>query len=73
MYLDFKAGEIIRVHTRDASGWWDGEIGTVNVSQEVVVGRDGPRRGWFPSNYVREMGWEGVSPLRILLENELIG
>ncbi|WVW82416.1 hypothetical protein I302_104426 [Kwoniella bestiolae CBS 10118] len=45
MYLSFKAGEIIRVHVRDATGWWDGEIRL--------------RRGWFPSNYVREMGWDG--------------
>ncbi|WWC58456.1 uncharacterized protein I303_100997 [Kwoniella dejecticola CBS 10117] len=45
MYLSFKSGEIIRVHVRDATGWWDGEISL--------------RRGWFPSNYVREMGWDG--------------
>ncbi|EPQ54463.1 ras GEF [Gloeophyllum trabeum ATCC 11539] len=37
-YLSFRAGQIIRVLNRDASGWWDGEL-------------DG-RRGWFPSNYV---------------------
>lgn len=36
--LGFKAGEVIHVLNRDASGWWDGEV-------------DG-RRGWFPSNYV---------------------
>ncbi|KAH8825206.1 ras guanine nucleotide exchange factor domain-containing protein [Flagelloscypha sp. PMI_526] len=36
--LSFKAGQVIRVYNRDASGWWDGEL-------------DG-RRGWFPSNFV---------------------
>lgn len=57
MYLSFNAGEIIRVHVRDATGWWDGEIGL----GDMEVGRKGPRRGWFPSNYVREMGWDVVS------------
>ncbi|OCF31123.1 hypothetical protein I316_07255 [Kwoniella heveanensis BCC8398] len=62
MYLSFKAGEIIRVHVRDATGWWDGEIsGTTRWATE---GEDstvrGLRRGWFPSNYVREMGWDGT-------------
>jgi len=57
MYLNFKAGEIIRVHVRDGTGWWDGEISSVVEAEK----RDGPRRGWFPSNYVREMGWDGVS------------
>ncbi|KAI0670978.1 SH3 domain-containing protein [Trametes maxima] len=36
--LTFRAGQVIHVINRDASGWWDGEL-------------DG-RRGWFPSNYV---------------------
>lgn len=36
--LSFRAGQVIHVLNRDASGWWDGEV-------------DG-RRGWFPSNYV---------------------
>lgn len=36
--LSFRAGEVIHVLNRDATGWWDGEL-------------DG-RRGWFPSNYV---------------------
>lgn len=36
--LSFRAGQIIQVHNRDSSGWWDGEL-------------EG-RRGWFPSNYV---------------------
>jgi len=36
--LSFRAGQIIQVHNRDTSGWWDGEL-------------EG-RRGWFPSNYV---------------------
>ncbi|WRT64250.1 uncharacterized protein IL334_001181 [Kwoniella shivajii] len=50
MYLSFKSGEIIRVHVRDATGWWDGEISL--------------RRGWFPSNYVREMGWDASAHRR---------
>lgn len=54
MYLRFKAGDIIRVHTRDERGWWDGEVSTADDL------RIGPRRGWFPSNYVREMGLENV-------------
>ena len=36
--LAFRAGQVIQVHNRDTSGWWDGEL-------------EG-RRGWFPSNYV---------------------
>ena len=36
--LSFRAGQVIHVLNRDASGWWDGEL-------------EG-RRGWFPSNYV---------------------
>ncbi|KAF8073773.1 ras guanine nucleotide exchange factor domain-containing protein [Lyophyllum atratum] len=36
--LSFRAGQVIHVLNRDASGWWDGKL-------------DG-RRGWFPSNYV---------------------
>ena len=62
MYLTFKAGEIIRVHVRDPTGWWDGEISVGLPEKEKPSDRSGPRRGWFPSNYVREMGWDGVSP-----------
>ena len=58
MYLSFTAGEIIRVHVRDATGWWDGEISAARYDEERE--KKGPRRGWFPSNYVREMGWDGV-------------
>lgn len=36
--LSFRAGDVIRVFNRDASGWWDGDLGG--------------ERGWFPSNYV---------------------
>ncbi|KAJ3919614.1 ras guanine nucleotide exchange factor domain-containing protein [Lentinula edodes] len=36
--LSFRAGQVIHVLNRDASGWWDGEL-------------EG-KRGWFPSNYV---------------------
>jgi hypothetical protein len=64
MYLSFKNGEVIRVHARDATGWWDGEIATsANGDGPGSEGRAGPRRGWFPSNYVREMGQDGVSCL----------
>ncbi|KAJ4482001.1 ras guanine nucleotide exchange factor domain-containing protein [Lentinula aciculospora] len=36
--LSFRAGQVIHVLDRDASGWWNGEL-------------EG-KRGWFPSNYV---------------------
>jgi hypothetical protein len=62
MYLAFYAGEILRVHVRDATGWWDGEIASVNDTGDPEP-RKGPRRGWFPSNYVREMGWVWVSSI----------
>lgn len=65
MYLSFKAGEIVRVHVRDQTGWWDGEIAAAGLANREDTqegsGKRGPRRGWFPSNYVREMGWDGVS------------
>lgn len=44
--LSFEAGDRIRVHSKDASGWWDGEL---LVGDSVAV-----RRGWFPSNFVKE-------------------
>lgn len=51
-YLSLRAGELILVQGRDPTGWWSGE----------VTGEDGrPRRGWFPSNYVRELELEDVS------------
>jgi son of sevenless-like protein len=56
LYLSFKGGEIIKVHNREGNGWWDGEISRVGEDA-----KKGPRRGWFPSNYVREMGFDGVS------------
>lgn len=52
MYLKFKAGEVIRVWSKDEKGWWDGEITAAGAEDE---GRGGPRRGWFPSNYVKEI------------------
>lgn len=57
LYLSFKAGEIIRVHVRDPTGWWDGEI------TSRVAANDGRtlRRGWFPSNYIREIDWDPAS------------
>lgn len=36
--LPFYAGQLIQVHYKDPSGWWDGEVANV--------------RGWFPSNYL---------------------
>ncbi|KAI9101897.1 ras guanine nucleotide exchange factor domain-containing protein [Phlyctochytrium arcticum] len=36
--LSFRKGDILYVHIKDKTGWWDGTLGT--------------RRGWFPSNYV---------------------
>ncbi|KAL1410412.1 Ras guanine nucleotide exchange factor bud5 [Vanrija albida] len=51
MYLSFRAGEIIRVHGRDPSGWWDGEV----MSPRPEDDDRRIRRGWFPSNYVREV------------------
>lgn len=51
MYLRFKTGEVIRVWSKDEKGWWDGEItGTTEEDK-----RAGPRRGWFPSNYVKDI------------------
>lgn len=44
--LSFEAGDRIRVHSKDTSGWWDGEL---LVGDSVAV-----RRGWFPSNFVKE-------------------
>lgn len=62
MYLCFKAGEIIRVYTRDERGWWDGEVtASADGGSAPSSPRKGPRRGWFPSNYVKELGWDGVS------------
>jgi hypothetical protein len=49
MYLCFKAGEVIRVWSTDEKGWWDGEV-TRDLGDK---GEKGPRRGWFPSNYVK--------------------
>lgn len=59
LYLPFFAGDILKVHVRDQTGWWDGEMASVPADGEEP--RKGPRRGWFPSNYVREMGWSSVS------------
>lgn len=36
--ISFKKDDIIIVHEKDTSGWWDGTL-------------DGSR-GWFPSNFV---------------------
>jgi son of sevenless-like protein len=44
--LAFEAGDRIRVHSKDASGWWDGEL---LIGDSVAV-----KRGWFPSNFVKE-------------------
>lgn len=37
-YLCFRKGQLIRVVSKDVSGWWNGDL-------------EG-RQGWFPSNYV---------------------
>ena len=37
--LSFLKGDLLQVHQKDASGWWDGTLGK--------------KRGWFPSNYVQ--------------------
>lgn len=53
VYLAFAAGDRIRVWTRHASGWWDGEL-----AEEGGMG-GGTSRGWFPSNFVQEWKkWE---------------
>ncbi|KAF8578064.1 ras GEF [Ramaria rubella] len=52
--LSFRAGQIIQVLNRDASGWWDGEL-------------DG-RRGWFPSNYVSGLDQVGRLKDEVLVE-----
>jgi son of sevenless-like protein len=44
--LAFEAGDRIRVHSKDASGWWDGEL---LIGDSVAV-----KRGWFPSNFVKD-------------------
>lgn len=44
--LSFKAGQVIRVLNKDATGWWDGELVEPYPLSSSVT------RGWFPSNYV---------------------
>ncbi|KAJ3005153.1 hypothetical protein HKX48_000842 [Thoreauomyces humboldtii] len=39
--LSFRKGDVLNVHIRDKSGWWDGTLGA--------------KRGWFPSNYVESI------------------
>jgi hypothetical protein len=65
MYLRFRAGEVIRVWSKDEKGWWDGEI-TTGVGGQAATEDDkraGPRRGWFPSNYVKDIdvSWGGTA------------
>jgi son of sevenless len=58
--LSFRAGQVIHVLNRDATGWWDGEL-------------DG-RRGWFPSNYVSadvSSIMEEASPVKPVCRNIL--
>lgn len=43
--LSFRAGDLIEVYTMLESGWWDGMLGD--------------QRGWFPSNFVEEVDYEG--------------
>ncbi|WVW85840.1 hypothetical protein I302_107878 [Kwoniella bestiolae CBS 10118] len=47
--LSFNAGDLIQVFARLESGWWDGML-------------DG-QRGWFPSNYVEEIGEEDIKQI----------
>ncbi|WVN89053.1 uncharacterized protein L203_104269 [Cryptococcus depauperatus CBS 7841] len=56
LYLDFKAGQLIRVHVKDATGWWDGEVVHSPSDDERAT-----RRGWFPSNYIQEVDSDAVS------------
>ncbi|WWC90903.1 uncharacterized protein L201_005841 [Kwoniella dendrophila CBS 6074] len=44
--LSFSAGDLIQVFARLESGWWDGML-------------DG-QRGWFPSNYVEDIGEDDI-------------
>ncbi|KNC96346.1 uncharacterized protein SPPG_08247 [Spizellomyces punctatus DAOM BR117] len=39
--LSFRKGDILYVHIKDKTGWWDGTLGS--------------KRGWFPSNYVESI------------------
>ncbi|KAI8811953.1 ras guanine nucleotide exchange factor domain-containing protein [Cladochytrium replicatum] len=39
--LSFRKRDILFVHAKDKSGWWDGTCGN--------------KKGWFPSNYVRSI------------------
>ncbi|KAI8802580.1 ras guanine nucleotide exchange factor domain-containing protein [Cladochytrium replicatum] len=39
--LSFRKRDILFVHAKDKSGWWDGSCGS--------------KKGWFPSNYVRSI------------------
>ncbi|GAA95817.1 hypothetical protein E5Q_02474 [Mixia osmundae IAM 14324] len=48
--LAFNPGDLIRVIHKDPSGWWDGCI----KQERALV------RGWFPSNYVREIQIESL-------------
>ncbi|WVR07351.1 hypothetical protein IAU60_004392 [Kwoniella sp. DSM 27419] len=44
--LSFAAGDVIQVFSKLESGWWDGGL----------YGK----RGWFPSNYVEDVGEEDI-------------
>jgi hypothetical protein len=57
MYLPLRAGEVVRVFVKDVKGWWDGEAMVEGAGDKARK-----RRGWFPSNYVRELGSREVSP-----------
>ncbi|WRT68200.1 uncharacterized protein IL334_005175 [Kwoniella shivajii] len=55
--LSFSAGDLIQVFARLESGWWDGML-------------DG-QRGWFPSNYVDDIGEEDIKRLEEEDENHV--
>ena len=38
-HLQLKQGDLVRVHRKEAAGWWRGTVGD--------------QTGWFPSNYVQ--------------------
>ncbi|WVQ83901.1 hypothetical protein IAT38_006045 [Cryptococcus sp. DSM 104549] len=52
--LSFSAGDVIQVYSRLESGWWDGMLGG--------------QRGWFPSNYVEEIGEEEARAMELAAE-----
>ncbi|EGF80978.1 hypothetical protein BATDEDRAFT_88208 [Batrachochytrium dendrobatidis JAM81] len=46
--LSLKQGDVIHVHFKDPSGWWEGTLGS--------------KKGWFPSNYIEPIQEQLVPP-----------